>query len=135
MKTLISLPGITVFASLFIISSSGYASLINSITLSKAFDNNAVAAKKNFNENTPTIVGTVTSVDTDILGNPFISLQGKDGWSSVLLEVDEADPYLLKVNKRDIIEATCEKTSGVTLGDVIMKNCSVSRLMGTKHSR
>lgn len=104
---------------------------IGSVHLTKNFSNNALAAEKKFNENKPPIIGRITAIDKDIIGDPYVILQGTSALNHVQLMINENDPEILNANKGDVLQASCD-TATSALGGVLARGCSIDKIYKMK---
>lgn len=120
---------------LLMISNSSFAGngsdAIGSVHLTKNFSKNALAAEKNFNENKPPIIGRITAIDKDIVGDPYVILQGASAFNHVQLMIDENDPEILNANKGDVLQASCD-TATSAFGGVLARGCSIDKIYRMK---
>lgn len=108
---------------------------IQSIELSKEFDQNAYAAEKKYADKDVLIWGIVLSVGSDIAGDPYVITLGKDRFSPVQLMVPKSDESLLKIKKYDTVVVTCHNPAAFA-GSVIARECKINDVVKstvTKH--
>ena len=90
--------------------------------LQYAFEDNEIAANKNFQNKNFYVVGEIKSIDTDLFGNPFIILEVGEWIGGIQCFIDDEDAISeLTRGQKVTVFGTCK---GLT-GNVIMKECEI----------
>lgn len=95
--------------------------------LASAYEENEVAADRQFKNQAVEVTGTVAQVGKDVLGSPFVGLKRSGGSAPVVIQAvfqSDDERRLSAISKGDAVTIR-GRCVGKTLGLVILRDCTV----------